>query len=92
MTTDDGVVRLDADTMLPLIGPRSLEPLMERIGNARYVLLGEASRHRRVLRLARTADSEADRESGFDFVAVEGTGRTVGNCTAVVGEPQAWIP
>jgi len=91
MTTDDGVVRLDSDTVLPLIGPRSLEPLMERIGNARYVLLGEASHG--------TAEFYAWRalltrklieELGFDFVAVEGDWpdcRELHRC--VVGEPQA---
>ncbi|MCE0444481.1 hypothetical protein LT493_00695 [Streptomyces tricolor] len=38
--TDQAGIRSQA---LPLTGPASLDPLMERIGDAHYVLLGEAS-------------------------------------------------
>ncbi len=57
----------------PLVTPQDLDPLLERIGDARYVLLGEASHG--------TADyyswrAEITRrliaEKGFSFVAVEG--------------------
>ena len=57
----------------PLRGPDDLDPLMERIGDARYVLLGEASHG--------TADyynwrAQITRrlieEKGFSFLAVEG--------------------
>src|SRR5438132_106316 len=57
----------------PLHRSDDLDPLMEQIGEARYVLLGEAShgtseyyawRHRLSERLIR--------EKGFSFIAVEG--------------------
>ena len=58
---------------LPLIDQASLDPLMDRIGDARYVLLGEAShgtadyyRWRDVL------TRRLIEEKGFSFVAVEG--------------------
>ncbi|WP_218902297.1 hypothetical protein [Streptomyces sp. OV198] len=38
--TDHDRIRHEA---LPLSGPASLDPLLERIGDARYLLLGEAS-------------------------------------------------
>src|SRR3712207_4623699 len=59
--------------MRPLRDERDLDPLLERIGDARFVLLGEAShgtseyytwRHRISERLVR--------EKGFSFIAVEG--------------------
>ncbi|BCM72217.1 erythromycin esterase family protein [Streptomyces tricolor] len=68
--TDQAGIRSQA---LPLTGPASLDPLMERIGDAHYVLLGEASHG--------TADYYQVRdvltrrlieEKGFSFVAVEG--------------------
>ncbi|WP_150244317.1 erythromycin esterase family protein [Nocardiopsis quinghaiensis] len=75
MTTDNTgePVRIDPDAVLPLNGPHSLDPLMERIGDARYVLLGEASHgtaefYRWRARLTRRLVEEA----GFSFVAVEG--------------------
>jgi erythromycin esterase-like protein len=61
------------DEALPLTGPASLDPLLDRVGDARYVLLGEASHG--------TADYYQVRdvltrrlieEKGFSFVAVEG--------------------
>jgi erythromycin esterase-like protein len=68
--TDQDRIR---DRALPLADPASLDPLLERIGDARYVLLGEASHG--------TADYYQVRdvltrrlieEKGFSFVAVEG--------------------
>jgi erythromycin esterase len=57
----------------PLDGPDDLDPLMERIGEARFVLLGEASHGtaeyydwRRVL------SQRLIREKNFSFIAVEG--------------------
>ncbi|WP_017572518.1 erythromycin esterase family protein [Nocardiopsis halotolerans] len=65
--------RIDPDAVLPLTGPRSLDPLVERIGDARYVLLGEASHgtaefYRWRAELTRRLIDE----EGFSFVAVEG--------------------
>ncbi|MER7395115.1 erythromycin esterase family protein [Streptomyces sp. NPDC000151] len=57
----------------PLTGPESLDPLLERIGDARYVLVGEASHgtaefyHWRAELTRRLIT-----EKGFSFVAVEG--------------------
>jgi erythromycin esterase len=68
--TDTIQARADA---LPLLSPQDLDPLLERIGDARYVLLGEASHG--------TADfyhwrAELTKrliaERGFSFVGVEG--------------------
>ncbi|MEV8565498.1 erythromycin esterase family protein [Streptomyces sp. NPDC051322] len=58
---------------LALSGPESLDPLLERIGGARYVLIGEASHgtseyYRRRAELTRRLIVE----KGFSFVAVEG--------------------
>ncbi|WP_258534886.1 erythromycin esterase family protein [Streptomyces sp. PT12] len=69
----DGMAAAARDEAFPLAGPRSLDPLLERIGDARYVAIGEASHG--------TADFyrwRADltrrliEEKGFSFVAVEG--------------------
>ncbi|MEV0639895.1 erythromycin esterase family protein [Streptomyces sp. NPDC050619] len=68
--TDEVRIR---DEALPLTDQASLDPLLDRIGDARYVLLGEASHG--------TADYYQVRdvltrrlieEKGFSFVAVEG--------------------
>ncbi|MBZ9639227.1 erythromycin esterase family protein [Streptomyces sp. PSKA30] len=70
--SDTDQVRI-RDEALPLSDAASLDPLLERIGDARYVLLGEASHG--------TADYYQVRdvltrrlieEKGFSFVAVEG--------------------
>src|SRR3712207_4989972 len=59
--------------MRPLRDERDLDPLMERIGDARYVLLGEASHGTSEYYTWRTELSKRlVREKGFSFVAVEG--------------------
>jgi erythromycin esterase-like protein len=61
------------DEAHPLTGPASLDPLLERIGDARYVLLGEASHG--TADYYRVRDALTRRlieEKGFSFVAVEG--------------------
>ncbi len=57
----------------PLRGPEDLDPLMDRIGNAGCVLLGEASHgtHEYYEWRARITE-RLIREKGFSFVAVEG--------------------
>ncbi|TLS46512.1 erythromycin esterase family protein [Streptomyces montanus] len=68
----DEVRRIRRDA-LPLSGPGSLDELLERIGDARYVLLGEATHGTaeyyevRALLTRRLIE-----EKGFSFVAVEG--------------------
>ncbi|GAA4934381.1 erythromycin esterase family protein [Streptomyces coeruleoprunus] len=58
---------------LPLTGPESLDPLMERIGEARYVLLGEASHGTaEYYRWRAVLTRRLIEERGFSFVAVEG--------------------
>jgi erythromycin esterase len=57
----------------PLEGPEDLGPLLERIGEARCVLLGEASHGTSEYYTWRARISERlIREKGFSFVAVEG--------------------
>ena len=57
----------------PLRTPADLEPLMERIGDARVVLLGEASHGTREFYTWRAAVTRRlVEEKGFNFVAVEG--------------------
>ncbi len=83
-------VRRDA---LPLEGTESLDPLLQRIGEARYVLVGEATHgthefHRWRALLTRRLIVE----KGFSFVAVEGDWpdcQAVHRCvTAEPGAPQ----
>ena len=58
---------------LPLEGPADLDPLLERIGDARYVLLGEASHGTSEYYPWRDRISRRlIREKGFSFIAVEG--------------------
>lgn len=53
--------------------PGDLDPLLERIGDARYVLLGEASHGTHEYYTWRTELSKRlIREKGFSFIAVEG--------------------
>jgi len=57
----------------PLRNPADLDPLMERIGNARYVLLGEASHGTSEYYVWRMWLSQRlIEEKGFSFIAVEG--------------------
>lgn len=57
----------------PLDTDRDLDPLMARIGNARYVLLGEASHGTSEYYTWRARLSQRlIREKGFSFLAVEG--------------------
>lgn len=57
----------------PLNNNADLEPLMERIGNARYVLLGEASHGTSEFYSWRARLSQRlIAEKGFSFIAVEG--------------------
>lgn len=61
------------DLALPLTGPEDLDPLLERVGDARYVLLGEASHGTHEYYAWRTAITRRlVEEKGFSFVAVEG--------------------
>jgi erythromycin esterase-like protein len=57
----------------PLYGFEDLDPLMERIGDARYVLLGEASHGTaEYYNWRRMISQRLVRERGFSFIAVEG--------------------
>lgn len=58
---------------LPLNNARSLDPLLERIGDARYVLLGEASHGTSEYYVWRYwLSRRLMQEKGFSFIAVEG--------------------
>jgi len=57
----------------PLRNPSNLDPLMNEIGNARYVLLGEASHGTSDYYIWRMwLTQRLIREKGFSFIAVEG--------------------
>src|SRR5438477_149494 len=57
----------------PLAGPADLDPLLERIGDAHYVLLGEASHGTADYYTWRARLSQRlIEEKGFSFIAVEG--------------------
>ena len=57
----------------PLDDPSDLDPLLDRIGDARYVLLGEASHGTAEFYTWRQRISQRlIREKGFRFIAVEG--------------------
>lgn len=57
----------------PLLNFQHLDPLMERIGDAHYVLLGEASHGTHEYYIWRTElTKRLIREKGFSFIAVEG--------------------
>lgn len=68
-------VYTDADSGLykPLRDKKDLDPLIERIGNAKYVLLGEATHGTHEYYLWRAEISKRlIKEKGFSFIAVEG--------------------
>src|SRR5262245_26284332 len=68
-----GLVRQIRDAVSPLRGSRDLDPLMERIGDARFVLLGEASHGTSEYYTWRAEISRRlITEKGFRFIAVEG--------------------
>lgn len=72
----EGIKELAADcrrSALPLETIQDLDPLMEQIGEARYVLLGEASHGTSEYYTWRThITRRLIEEKGFSFVAVEG--------------------
>ena len=72
--TGDGVLgRQILTRSSPLEDAADLDPLLERIGDARYVLLGEASHGTHEYYLWRTRISRRlIEEKGFRFIAVEG--------------------
>src|SRR5688572_22777290 len=66
-------VDVNLEREYPLSKSRDLDPLMERIGNAELVLLGEASHGTHEYYTWRTAITKRlIEEKKFDFVAVEG--------------------
>jgi len=68
-----GLVRDVARMASPLEGPADLDPLMEMIGDAHFVLLGEASHGTSEYYRWRAAISQRlILEKGFSFIAVEG--------------------
>lgn len=70
--SDFGVSEIQA-AAVPLRSPDDLDPLLERIGSARIVLLGEASHGTAEYYLWRAAITRRlIAEHGFSFVAVEG--------------------
>ncbi|WP_067489312.1 erythromycin esterase family protein [Actinomadura hibisca] len=83
-------------TALPLTGEEDLDPLLERIGGARCVLLGEASHGTHEYYAWRAAITRRlISEHGFSFVAVEGdwpdcwrVGRSVALASGAPGDPR----
>jgi erythromycin esterase-like protein len=68
-----GLIERVGRMALPLERPKDLDPLLERIGDARYVLLGEASHGTSDYYQWRARISQRlIREKGFSFIAVEG--------------------
>jgi erythromycin esterase-like protein/predicted phosphoribosyltransferase len=69
----DGLVEACRGLARPLEGLADLDPLMEQIGDARYVLLGEATHGTSEYYLWRARISRRlIEEKGFSFIAVEG--------------------
>jgi erythromycin esterase-like protein len=68
-----GLIERVGRMAIPLEGPKDVDPLLERIGDARHVLLGEASHGTSEYYRWRTWISQRlIRERGFSFIAVEG--------------------
>ncbi len=71
--SSDSLIQQVRALSLPLDHPDDLDPLLERIGAARYVLLGEASHGTAEYYTWRAALSRRlIEERGFSFIAVEG--------------------
>ena len=71
--SDDLVVAEFEDLARPLDGPAHLDPLIEAIGDAKYVLLGEATHGTSEFYTWRTElTRQLVKEKRFSFVAVEG--------------------
>src|SRR4051812_809121 len=71
--TDTELVRQVRELARPLETDADLDPLLERIGDARFVLLGEASHGTSEYYTWRARISQRlIREKGFSFIAVEG--------------------
>jgi erythromycin esterase len=68
-----GLVELIESVQQPLASAADLDPLLDRIGDARYVLLGEASHGTSEFYTWRARISQRlIQEKGFAFIAVEG--------------------
>ncbi|HEX9994970.1 MAG TPA: erythromycin esterase family protein [Acidimicrobiales bacterium] len=73
MRSDDAAVDEVRALARPLDGPADLDPLLDRVGDARYVLLGEASHGTsEYYRWRAELTRRLIEERGFSFVAVEG--------------------
>ena len=72
--TDAAALRAISAHVRPLVGaPADFEPLLEMVGDARFVLLGEASHGTSEFYTWRAALSKRlIEEKGFAFIAVEG--------------------
>lgn len=72
-TTEDELAAEVENIALPLDGPMHLDPLLEMIGDARFVLLGEATHGTSEFYTWRTEISRRlITEKAFSFIAVEG--------------------
>ncbi len=72
-TAEEAVLEVLRNAAISLESPDDLQPLYDRVGDARYVLLGEASHGTREFYTWRAAISKRLLEDhGFSFVAVEG--------------------
>src|SRR5437660_4036063 len=71
--TEVALEELISNNSIPLNDSRDLDELLEKIGDAKYVLLGEASHGTHEYYTWRTAISKRlIEEKGFSFIAVEG--------------------
>ncbi len=69
----DNIIRYVDNLSTELNSYDDLEPLLERVGNAHYVLMGEASHGTHEYYTWRTKISKRlINEKGFNFIAVEG--------------------